>query len=177
MAKRTPSPEVATPSLRKIRHVHLRLPKQTDPIVQLAEKARLVLGYQGSFIANRVVGSLGVVLAELEIEPLDARQVRTYKRQRVVAEKKRKPFRAGYERKAQWKSVPLRGYKNEVPHFVLSKAIQIAEKLPEAVFKVEELRVSHKLLDPFLTVEHKGEKFWIEVWEEKGFEDMLVDKR
>jgi hypothetical protein len=121
-------------------------------------------------------------LAKLEIEPLNEKQVEIYKRKKIEAENnklERKGLdlnewsveRRNYTLVVEWKAIPLRGYEKPVPDFVLNKAVQIAEKLPQAVFHVEEFQVREvPLPDPFLVVSYEGERYWIEVWDEKDFE-------
>lgn len=44
--------------------------------------------------------------------------------------------------KARWRIIPLQDFEGEVPDFVLSKALEIKERMPEAQFEVEELGVA-----------------------------------
>jgi len=58
----------------------------------------------------------------------------------------------------------------DVPEFVKAKAREIANLLPDATFTVEQLRSEKKIYDPFLIVSYADESYYVEVWEEPGFE-------
>jgi hypothetical protein len=161
-----------------LKRLELKVPKEGDERVQLAEKAYNLLGYRGLIKSGNVCGPLGLALAKLEIKPYDPSRVDKYKKEKAKAARKEahERKRSSWERvTCIWKNVPLVGYKSYVPEFALRKAIQIAEAAPEAVFKVEELVVQRHRVDPFLTVEMKGEKYWIEVWNEDEFETAVID--
>jgi len=71
-----------------------------------------------------------------------------------------------------WARTGIREYQQMVenpaiPEFALSLATQVKEELPEANVYVEHL--VHQP-DPFLVVAMDGEEFYLEVWEEPGFE-------
>jgi len=158
----------------------LQIPKQADveKATALADKAYDLLGYRGPLVSKKVIGQLGLKLAELHIKPFNYETVTQYKRSQAKAartEKRKKLPSAYYRITVRWELVALDGYLSEVPEFALRKAIQVKEAMPEATFFVDELRVNTKRIDPFLVVAHKGEKYWIEVWNEKKFEDALID--
>ena len=69
----------------------------------------------------------------------------------------------------QWVTSPLEKAV-EVPEFVKAKAAEIANRLPEATFTVEELRSERRVYDPFLIVSHGDESYYVEVWYESNFE-------
>ena len=69
----------------------------------------------------------------------------------------------------QWvKSPPEKAV--DVPEFVKAKAAEIASRLPEATFTVEELRSERRVYDPFLIVSYGDESYYVEVWDESNFE-------
>ena len=77
-----------------------------------------------------------------------------------------------------WNKVGLRAYNRPVPDFVLNKAVQIAEVLPQAIFCVDYLHATEERAeivdpDPFLTVIVDKEEYYIDVWDEREFEDTL----
>ena len=61
--------------------------------------------------------------------------------------------------------------KIEIPDFALDTAIRVKERVPDAQVYIEALMSTERLLgDPFLVVQHGGQKFYLEVWEESKFE-------
>jgi hypothetical protein len=88
------------------------------------------------------------------------------------------------DRKVQkWQRYPIGSYNGSIPEFVLSKALQIKDRLPEADFKIVQLVTSYehknapiRMPDPFLYVsanEYSTEGYYIEVWNEKAYEKEL----
>lgn len=69
----------------------------------------------------------------------------------------------------RWVKRPLED-KVDVPEFVKAKAAEIATRLPEATFTVEELRSERRAYDPFLIVSYGSESYYVEVWDESDFE-------
>ena len=69
----------------------------------------------------------------------------------------------------RWVRVPLEEVCN-VPEFVKAKASEIANLLPDATFTVEQLRGEKNMYDPFLIVSYADESYYLEAWEELGFE-------
>lgn len=69
-----------------------------------------------------------------------------------------------------WVRTGLKSYEQEIPEFVLNKAVQIKKELPDVNLYVEHL--VHKP-DPFLVAVLDGEEFYVEVWEEPGFEGRI----
>lgn len=86
----------------------------------------------------------------------------------------------------RWATAPLTGTSMFVPEFALRKAIQIKDAYPQATFHIEYLQPKEEctvrsahlswidlLLDPFLVVSDSHESYYIDVWDEKEFEDKL----
>lgn len=76
-----------------------------------------------------------------------------------------------------WTSEEIRDYSKPIPEFVLAKAVQIKQRLPECQLKVYWLE-NHP--DPFLAVMTQTEAYhtpkelyWVEVWDEPKFEGRL----
>ena len=69
----------------------------------------------------------------------------------------------------QWVKSPLEKAV-DVPEFVRAKAAEIANRVPEATFGVEELRSERRAYDPFLIVSYGDESYYVEVWDESNFE-------
>jgi len=74
------------------------------------------------------------------------------------------------ERQASWNLVPLKDYQSPVPGFALATAKEIHQRVPKATFSIDELLVKNVQRDPFLVVEGDGETYYVEVWEEPGYE-------
>lgn len=70
----------------------------------------------------------------------------------------------------EWDMDSLEHYEEEVPTFVLNKALQIKEKIPSAKFVIDSLQVNAVDKDPFLVVFLDKERYYIEVWDEPTFE-------
>lgn len=148
----------------------------------LALKAEAILGYSGLRKQLRVtLPSLAQTLNHLGIEPFRADDVKRYKEKKTreverqilsdyrrLARHKKELLIGSYVR-ARWHRVPLSAFEGEVPEFALSHALEIKNKMPTAIFKVEELRVE-KRYDPFLIVSCGKERYYIDVWEEREFE-------
>ena len=73
------------------------------------------------------------------------------------------------ETKTGWNPVPISNYPEPIPEFALQTAVDVKKACPEANFFIEELVVK-KIPDPFLVAELAGEKYYLEVWNEPGFE-------
>jgi hypothetical protein len=164
----------------RLKRVDLVIAKDENADAMLAEKASVLLGYNGAMVRKNVAGVLGKILIDLDIRPYDVKRVSAYK------EKKRKEAHA--ERRAavrssyvtvtsRWSLVPIAKYTQIVPEFVLRKAVQIKEACPEVTIYVDALKVNTKRIpDPFLVVSLGKEKYWVEVWDEAEFEATLVDE-
>ena len=68
-----------------------------------------------------------------------------------------------------WERVPLAEYQEEVPLYVLRKALDIKKRVPGAEFYVEQ-----RAKDPFLIVKCGKEEHYIEVWREPRFEAQVA---
>jgi hypothetical protein len=73
----------------------------------------------------------------------------------------------------RWVRVPLEEVRN-VPEFVKAKASEIANRLPDATFTVEQLQGEKNIYDPFLIVSYADESYYVEVWEEAEFERSYI---
>lgn len=69
-----------------------------------------------------------------------------------------------------WRIIPLNGYTEPVPRFVLSPAIEIKKQVPKTEFFVHEFIQQEKVLCPFLVVRCNDEEHFIAVWDEADFE-------
>lgn len=69
-----------------------------------------------------------------------------------------------------WERVALAEYGEEVPLYVLRKAVEIKKRLSDAEFYIEQ-----HAKDPFLIVRCGGEEHYVEVWQEPRFEAPLMD--
>lgn len=141
----------------------------------LARDAEALLGYAGLREEVHMPGRLRGALAKLDIQILDEKSVDAYKKQMT------EHFdTAGKMVMPTWRLKNLREYKQPVPEFVLSKAVEIKKELPEAEFYIDQLAV-----DPFLIVSlvplvdfnyNKSRGLdpemsaYIEVWDEPKFE-------
>ena len=134
-----------------------------DEICTLATEVKEKLGYAGLDIAVQN-HALKACLAKLEIEPFDPVQVGKYKGDTLRALNAEHDIMYGYN---YWAMTELKQYAKAVPEFVLRKALQIHEELPNAKFFVDECKFHP---DPFLVVAHGDEIWWIEVWDEPKFE-------
>lgn len=81
------------------------------------------------------------------------------------------PGKSKFSMEDAWGRTPIRYYTEEIPEFVLNKAIQIKKALPTVGVYVEHL-VDQP--DPFLVVASGGEEFYVEVWMEPGFEGRVT---
>lgn len=163
----------AKPTREKIKFLNNKNEK-----LQLAAKARVLLGYKGLMRHVAPPGALAQALCALEIDPLNNIQVEAYKEKLLSSERTRiqaMPRRGySYRTNVSWKEIPLDKYQKPVPMFVLNKAVQIAETLPTAEFTIEELSVTRSRIqldpDPFLIVSYGDERYYVEVWDEPSFE-------
>lgn len=93
---------------------------------------------------------------------------RRYLKRRQVARTRSTP---GYA----WHRIAISKYLKAIPEFVVNKAIQIKEALPEVKIFVEELQYDP---DPFLVVtcenDNFTEQYYVEVWEEPLFEGRFM---
>lgn len=172
-------------------------PDTTSALVMLAESAKSVLGYDvlakqvgtSTEVANE--SELRKALRELDIDVLNPVDVRRYQKERLVEETTIR-VRKWLEEVGQqgnrdnlnafsgpgWGFQKIAEYHQPVPEFVLAKAVQIKQQVPECEIYVESLS-DHP--DPFLFVGTKSkyswmkpdEMYYVEVWEEPKFEGRL----
>lgn len=83
--------------------------------------------------------------------------------------------------KRDWRRLTLSQYEAQggpIPEFVLSKAIEIKESLPEVTLSIEHLfegveKIDRPTRDPFLVASLDDEAYYIDVWNEKEYESKL----
>jgi len=198
-----PQVQVITREARKalIQELPRAVPEFEEPTPEsekIAKKASRVLGYRGLLTFN-AGGKLQAILESLEIEVIDPKAVfeyqskfgrATYNKPVIFVEEAiqdddeddeeeeddddEEPVRSSHGRYF-WNRVPIKEYHKAIPEFVVSKAIQVKEALPEVQVFVEELQYDP---DPFLVVTCKNdnfiEQYYIEVWEEPQFEGRFL---
>lgn len=143
------------------------LPKVSEEIRQVARDAKLILGHDD--LAEQVLPAspkLAELLRQLDIEIICWSSVKPYQEQRKT-ELKEKTGQYCY-----WRTKKLSAAEN-VPPFVLRKAIQIARACPEVKFTVEALENDP---DPFLLATLNGDTYYIEVWDEPDFKKGIHEK-
>lgn len=180
--------------LTEIKREAVVLPTEfTSDVATLAGDAEKVLGYsllRQSLDEPREQPELLKVLGELGIEILNKAQVVTYMRQRLVdrtiemmgewEKGEPDPLRSWTSFSGpSWASTDIAKYKEPIPEFVINKAVQIKQALPQAGICIVHLTEDK---DPFLKVtlgkqdewnDKVGEAYFIEVWEEPKFEGRL----
>jgi len=145
--------------------------KASPELQQLARDAQLILKHND--LADRVIRtrpSLSEVLHGLDIEILSRDSVCRYQRQKrhdleKAAQDQDPPSYASY----YWGETNIADAEN-VPPFVLRKAIDIKRACPEVKLMVESISSDP---DPFLVAKLGRETYYIEVWDEKDFEKEL----
>jgi hypothetical protein len=178
-----PVAKTTTPAKRKLPEpLQSFTIKEYDPasdILKLAKKSASLLKYDGLLTHLRQPLTLGKALIDLDIHPLDEKSVETYKLKELRAA--RRKYKSNYSTTytIRWRTIELSKYEKPIPEFALAKAVEIAEKVKNAQFSVEELTVSAERVvhdrDPFLIVTAGRETFYIEVWDEPKFETKLID--
>ncbi|MFB3917305.1 MAG: hypothetical protein ACE14M_11285 [Terriglobales bacterium] len=157
-----------------------------DLLSALALKAEALLGYSRLRLRLEIPPtSLMRALEDLDLEPFRTDDVARYKKSKArdVTEQAWAEFHErahvdphgagmiiGSFVSARWRTVPLSRYEGEIPEYVLSRAIEIKEKIPQAEFYVDYLSVE-KRYDPFLIVACGRERFYVDVWDEPDFEN------
>lgn len=158
-------------------------------ILELATEASEVLGYKK--LLKHLEGEFKLYnkLAALGIHILNTADVKEYQHQhrkevaaRMFAEWMNQDSRDSFYMPS-WNEREIERYHEEIPEFVLNKAVQIKKELPEAQLFVEYLEESQ---DPFLVVKTQKEvdhgswksnedieSYYIEVWNEPKFENRL----
>lgn len=141
---------------------------------QIAADAASILGY-GRMATAVNEQNLLAAFKKLDIIPFDEADVERYKtaKKNEAWEKLTQTVRDYYGYSCSWRVSRLHEYLDAVPEFVLRKAVALKREFPTLEIFVDELRVFKQEPDPFLAVELPGGKrFWIEVWDEPGFEKL-----
>jgi hypothetical protein len=182
--------EIRKESLNLIEYVH-------DEIEGLAQRAADVLGYSVlQSVFGRVVNveptPLQIALKALDMDILRPSDVLAYMKERQI-EQTRENFKEWHKefigkdqihnfdsfRGCAWVRTKIAEYKQPVPEFVLVKAVQIKQAMPECEIWVESLE-THP--DPFLSVglpdgsyswSAPKEIYYVEVWAEPKFEGRM----
>ena len=179
----------------------------TTPLRALAESAKSVLGYDvlakqmekaaaATDAAVTAESELRAVLTALEIDILNEADVMRYQKERLI-ERTTELMREWMEKMAkkdfgdcleysfdrfsgpEWSLIAIKEYKQPIPEFVLAKAVQIKERMPECELWVECLE-DHP--DPFLMVSvgkpqyswmRPRDHYMVEVWAEPKFEGRM----
>ena len=158
----------------QISRVTLHKSEVSSEMQEFAEEVQRILGY--SRLKQNLKGNvLRNLLASIEVDILDEKQVKSYKK--YVEEN----FDPGLEVEAEeeeesddeffgWDSVSIKEYDEPIPEFVLAKAIELKKRLPEVKLYIEYFGEK----DPFLIATYGEEKYYIEVWDEPKFEGRLT---
>lgn len=172
-------------------------------LATLAESAKAVLGYDvlaktmEKVTVQTETSCLRMVLQSLDMEILNERDVARYQKEQMIArttelmqEWLKRTAETSLERFHEdgislfsgpdWARMKISEYHQPIPEYVLAKAVQIKEKMPECELYVEHLS-DHP--DPFLIVaagkarfswEKPQEHYYVEVWAEPKFEGRLA---
>lgn len=149
--------------------------------IALSTKCETLLGYSKLSEKVNVLGPLGIALANLQIEPFLASSVEAYQDEtqkakidelRPTIPKHTNAYRNLW-RNIRWDTTPIAEYKEKIPKFVLHKAVQIKEAIPDCELFVVGLIVETEPFDPFLLVRRGREEYYVEVWSEPNFEATL----
>jgi hypothetical protein len=175
-------------ALEQIERQALKVPTLPHIDHNLAEQAAEILGYH-RMIDEKVepLKPLAATLAALELDVLNPHQVKSYQlsywKQKVQAVTEEWLTNATLESRLPdlptWRERAIADYEEPIPAHILHKAIQIKQRMPEAVVMVEVLE-DHA--DPFLKVAtlRKGyyhvhdEEFYVDCWSEPTFESTQV---
>lgn len=182
--------EIKRDSFSEVEHIG-------ESILGLASRAKELLGYG---VLEKLTGNINLAeltplqtaLKDLEIEVLRAVEVRTYQKERQIEQTKinfekwlvefgQNDLVGRFVRfdGPSWTREKIAEYRQPIPEFVLAKAVQIKERMPECEIWVESLQ-DHP--DPFLVVgipDHTyswsdpKEQYYVEVWAEPKFEGRL----
>lgn len=77
------------------------------------------------------------------------------------------------KREFKWKTTKIDSYREPIPEFAQSRAIELKQHCPEVEFYVEELKAD-KVIDPFLVAYFGHDQYYIDVWDEPAFEGRLT---
>lgn len=172
--------------------------EECSSIAELAQAAEDVLGYSvlqrmtKKKEAPNSLTPLQIALKSIDIDILNAEDVKRYQRERIIEEtivkvkewldaaKADGDIPSGFSGPV-WHREKIKEYSQPVPEFVLAKAVQIKKAFPDCQIIVESL-LQHP--DPFLVVEIPNpryewmpgdERYYVEVWAEPKFEGRLLD--
>jgi hypothetical protein len=171
-------------------------------LLTLAESAKSILGYdvlakkmEKTTIATETT-CLRMTLQSLGMEILNEQDVARYQKERLI-ERTTELMQEWMERTARvamedyhrgeldrfsgpgWSMIKIAEYKQPVPEFVLAKAVEVKEKMPECELYIEHLE-DHP--DPFLVVGAEKaryswlkpeEHYYLVAWAEPKFEGRL----
>lgn len=141
------------------------IPEITKLEQDLAVRAERLLGYSRLRVDLGIAGPLGQTLRSIGVEPFSPGSVQQYKdAAKKAANKLNRERFPGTMSAMEWKRIPLSEYAQRIEPAIVSRAIEIIELEPDAVFFVDEL-----CGDPFLIVVRGEEEYYIEVWGEEGF--------
>lgn len=180
--------------LTEIKREAVALPTEfTSDVAALAGDAEKLLGYsllRQSLDEPTEMPELLKVLSDLCIEILNKPSVVLYMRQKLVdrtielmgewEKGEPDPLRSWASFSGpSWASTEISKYKEPIPEFVINKAVQIKQVLPQVGVYIVHLT---KDKDPFLKVtlgkqdewnDKAGEAYFVEVWEEPKFEGRI----
>lgn len=82
----------------------------------------------------------------------------------------------------RWRWVEVERFSEEVPEYVLRKAIQVKQTLPEGklyIYALSDRSIENPLFrnDPFLVLVAGESRFFLEVWDERAFEEQEHARR
>jgi len=182
--------------LTEIRKVSLSASEDNGALVSLALSAKEILGYDVFAKSVAVLTELTPLQAALqsaEIEVLRNDDVAKYQKEQMIEHTAAlmknwlKETAAMAEVKSfnrfsgpAWVQTKISEYSQPIPEFVLAKAVQIKQAIPDCEIYVESLE-DHP--DPFLVVAIPDgrpyypakERHYVEVWAEPKFEGRLID--
>jgi hypothetical protein len=166
-----------------------------DGIADLARQAEEILGYgvlSRNFVTTAIeLTTLQTALKELDIDVMVPGDVQHYQKERQIEQTKAnfevwlKDFMSSgtagrYNRfdGPAWVEEKIAEYKQPIPEFVLAKAVQIKQRVPDCEIYVEYLS-DHP--DPFLIIAipegrpyyPAKERYHVEVWAEPKFEGRI----
>jgi len=168
----------------------------------LAESAKAILGYDvlakrmEKILVTTETTLLRMTLQSLELSVLNERDVLRYQKEQLIARTTElaqawmdEVAKAEFDSCVQngfstftgpnWRLTTIHEYRLPVPEFILAKAVQIKEKMPECAIYIEHLD-DHP--DPFLVVgasksayswQKPEEHYYLDVWAEPKFEGRL----
>lgn len=153
-------------------------------VLSLAQRAKDLLGYNvlhahatGNRAVGATMGPLTEALLRLEIKPLDTASVVKYQCEEAARKTEESIFEnfwqytQGYFNGASWHRTDLSSYERPVPEFVIHKALQIKEAVPDVKFYIQHM--SDPKADPFLLAVAGKEVYYVEAWDEPRFESGL----